>query len=126
LRAQPWPAPDSESEPFYQFSDNHFPGPDHDVRMAAGSTGSVVAAMMANAAIAVLKFVGFMLTGSPSMPAKAYHSVSDTGNQVLLLVGIRQSRRDATTTHPFGDGKAQFSIRFWCQYFCSGSPGGRA
>ena len=76
--------------------------------MASGSTGVVLAAMFANGGIAVLKFLGFLLTGSPSMLAETYHSISDTGNQVLLLVGIRASAREPTRTHPFGHGKAQF------------------
>ena len=70
--------------------------------MASGSTGVVVAAMFANGGIAVLKFLGFLLTGSPSMLAETYHSISDTGNQVLLLVGIKYSQREATQAHPFG------------------------
>lgn len=88
-----------------------------------GSTGVVVAAMIANGAIAVLKFVGFLLTGSPSMLAEAYHSVSDTGNQVLLLVGIRQSKREATRAHPFGYGKAQFFYAFLVSVLLFGIAG---
>ena len=55
----------------------------------AGSRSVVLAALVANGAIAVLKFVGFLLTASPSMLSETYHSISDTGNQVLLLVGLR-------------------------------------
>lgn len=91
--------------------------------MAAGSTGVVIAAMIANGAIAVLKFGGFLLTGSPSMLAEAYHSVSDTGNQVLLLVGIKQSNREATSTHPFGHGKAQFFYAFLVSVLLFGIAG---
>ena len=70
----------------------------------AGSKSVVIAAMIANGGIAVLKFFGFLLTGSPSMLAETYHSISDTGNQVLLLVGIKYSERSASSIHPFGYG----------------------
>ena len=91
--------------------------------MAGGSTGVVVAAMFANGGIAVLKFVGFLLTGSPSMLAETYHSISDTGNQVLLLVGIKYSQREATQAHPFGYGKAQFFYAFLVSVLLFGIAG---
>ncbi|MFB6092646.1 MAG: cation diffusion facilitator family transporter [Haloquadratum sp.] len=78
----------------------------------AGSRGVVLAALVANGAIAILKFVGFLLTGSPSMLSETYHSISDTGNQVFLLVGIRYSKKDTSRQHPFGYGKAQFFYSF--------------
>ena len=62
----------------------------------AGSRSVVLAALVANGAIAVLKFVGFLLTASPSMLSETYHSISDTGNQVFLLVGIRYSDKSAS------------------------------
>jgi cation diffusion facilitator family transporter len=74
----------------------------------AGSKSVVLAALFANGAIAVLKFLGFLVTGSPAMLSEVYHSVSDTGNQVFLLVGLRYGERSATRSHPFGYGKAQF------------------
>ena len=74
----------------------------------ASSTSVVLAALFANGAIAVLKFGGFLLTGSPAMLSETYHSVSDTGNQVFLLVGIKYGAQEATRSHPFGHGKAQF------------------
>jgi cation diffusion facilitator family transporter len=80
--------------------------------MAGNSTGVVVAALIANGAIAVLKFVGFLLTGSPAMLSETYHSISDTGNQVFLLVGIFYGRRERSDRHPFGYGKAQFFYSF--------------
>jgi cation diffusion facilitator family transporter len=89
----------------------------------AGSTGVVVAAMIANGAIAVLKFLGFLLTGSPSMLAETYHSISDTGNQVLLLVGIKYSQQEATRTHPFGYGRAQFFYAFLVSVLLFGIAG---
>jgi cation diffusion facilitator family transporter len=78
----------------------------------ASSKSVVLAALVANGAIAVLKFVGFTLTGSAAMLSETYHSVSDTGNQVFLLVGIRYSTREADRGHPFGYGKAQFFYAF--------------
>ena len=78
----------------------------------AGSRSVVLAALVANGAIAVLKFVGFLLTASPSMLSETYHSISDTGNQVLLLVGLRYGSREADRRHPFGYGKAQFFYSF--------------
>lgn len=89
----------------------------------AGSTGVVVAAMIANGAIAVLKFLGFLLTGSPSMLAETYHSISDTGNQVLLLVGIKYSQREADRTHPLGYGRAQFFYAFLVSVLLFGIAG---
>ncbi|WP_226482390.1 cation diffusion facilitator family transporter [Natrinema amylolyticum] len=74
----------------------------------ASSTSVVLAALFANGAIAILKFVGFTLTGSPAMLSETYHSISDTGNQVFLLVGIKYGAQEATRSHPFGHGKAQF------------------
>ncbi|MGZ0748481.1 cation diffusion facilitator family transporter [Haloparvum sp. AD34] len=89
----------------------------------AGSTGVVIAAMIANGGIAVLKFFGFLLTGSPSMLAETYHSISDTGNQVLLLVGIKYSEQEASETHPFGYGKAQFFYAFLVSVLLFGIAG---
>jgi len=74
----------------------------------ASSTSVVVAALIANGAIAILKFIGWTLTQSPAMLSEVYHSVSDTGNQVFLLVGIKYGGQDASRSHPFGYGKAQF------------------
>ncbi|QLK24716.1 cation diffusion facilitator family transporter [Natrinema zhouii] len=74
----------------------------------ASSTSVVLAALFANGAIAILKFGGFMLTGSPAMLSETYHSISDTGNQVFLLVGIKYGAQEANRSHPFGHGKAQF------------------
>lgn len=89
----------------------------------AGSKGVVIAAMIANGGIAILKFIGFLLTGSPSMLAETYHSVSDTGNQVLLLVGIKYSQQDASAAHPFGYGKAQFFYAFLVSVLLFGVAG---
>ncbi len=78
----------------------------------ASSKSVVIAALIANGAIAILKFIGFTITGSAAMLSETYHSISDTGNQVFLLVGLRYSGREADRGHPFGYGKAQFFYAF--------------
>jgi cation diffusion facilitator family transporter len=77
-----------------------------------GSTKAVVAALLANTGIAVVKFLAFLLTGASSMLAEAIHSVADSGNQVLLLLGGRQSRRRPTPEHPFGYGRERYIYAF--------------
>ncbi len=77
-----------------------------------GSTKAVVAALLANTGIAVTKFLAFLLTGASSMLAEAIHSVADSGNQVLLLLGGRKSRRQATAEHPFGFGRERYIYAF--------------
>ena len=72
---------------------------------AEGGTRAVIAALLANAFIALTKFAAWALTGASSMLAEAIHSVADSGNQVLLLVGGRRSKRGATAQHPFGYGR---------------------
>ncbi|MDS0295804.1 cation diffusion facilitator family transporter [Halogeometricum luteum] len=89
----------------------------------AGSRGVVIAALVANGAIAVLKFLGYLLTQSPSMLSETYHSLSDTGNQVFLLIGIRYSDREANRAHPFGYGKAQFFYAFLVSVLLFGIAG---
>jgi cation diffusion facilitator family transporter len=73
-------------------------------------TRAVVAALLANTGIAVAKFVGFLLTRSASMLAESVHSVADAGNQALLLLGQKRSRRAPTAEHPFGYGRERY---FW-------------
>jgi cation diffusion facilitator family transporter len=77
-----------------------------------GSTRAIVAALLANAGIAVAKFVGYLITGSSSMLAEAVHSVADTSNQGLLLFGQRQARREADSLHPFGYGRSRYFYSF--------------
>jgi cation diffusion facilitator family transporter len=72
----------------------------------------VVAALLANAGIAATKFLAFALTGISSMLAEAIHSVADAGNQCLLLLGGRKSRREATEVHPFGYGRERYIYAF--------------
>ncbi len=80
--------------------------------MAGGSTKTVVTALVANAGIAVAKFVGFLVTGSSSMLAESVHSVADSGNQGLLLIGGKRAQRDATRRHPFGYGRERYFYAF--------------
>lgn len=77
---------------------------------AGGGTRAIVAALFANLGMAIAKFVAFAFTGASSMLAEAIHSCADTGNQALLLLGGRLSRRDATPIHPFGYGRERY---FW-------------
>ncbi|MFP4174244.1 MAG: cation diffusion facilitator family transporter [Halobacteriales archaeon] len=72
----------------------------------------VIAALIANFLIAVAKFAAWSITGSSSMLSEAYHSVSDTGNQVLLLLGMRLGENGASRRHPFGRGKEQYFFAF--------------
>src|SRR6187431_3724650 len=77
-----------------------------------GGTKAVVAALAANVGIAITKFTAFALTGASSMLAEAIHSVADSGNQVLLLVGGKRSKRAATPEHPFGFGRDRYIYAF--------------
>lgn len=78
--------------------------------MQKDSKKAVIAALIANLLISIFKFAAALISGSSSMLAEAYHSVSDTFNQVLLLIGLKQSRKKPDAGHPFGHGKEQF---FW-------------
>ena len=77
-----------------------------------GGTKAVVAALTANIFIAVTKFAAWALTGASSMLAEAIHSVADSGNQVLLLVGGKRASREATPEHPFGYGRERYLFAF--------------
>lgn len=79
---------------------------------AEGGTKAVVAALSANLGIGLTKFVAFALTGASSMLAEAIHSVADSGNQVLLLVGGRRARQEATQDHPFGFSRYRYYYAF--------------
>lgn len=75
-----------------------------------GSRFAVIAALCANTAIAVAKFIAAAVTGSAAMLAEAIHSVADSSNQGMLLWGMAVSQRQGNTTHPFGRGK---EVYFW-------------
>jgi cation diffusion facilitator family transporter len=79
---------------------------------ASGGTRAIVAALLANAGIALAKFIGYLVTGSSSMLAESVHSVADTSNQGLLLLGGRTARRAATPEHPFGYGRDRYFYSF--------------
>ncbi|GHI95250.1 transporter [Streptomyces olivaceus] len=71
-----------------------------------------MAALLANLSIAVAKFVAFLFSGSSSMLAESVHSVADSGNQGLLLLGGKRAQREATPQHPFGFGRERYIYAF--------------
>src|SRR6202046_4528226 len=73
---------------------------------------AVFAAFAANLGIAVAKFVAFLLTGSASMLAEAVHSLADTGNELLLIIGRGRSNRPRSEEHPFGFGRERYFYGF--------------
>lgn len=77
-----------------------------------GSTRAIFAALGANTGIAITKFIAAAISGSASMFAEAIHSVADTGNQVLLLLGGKRAKRKATPNHPFGYGRSRYIYAF--------------
>jgi len=78
--------------------------------MQEGSRKAIVAAFFANLGIAVAKFTGFVLTGSAGLLAESGHSLADTGNQALLMLGSKRGKRPADRAHPFGYGSERY---FW-------------
>jgi cation diffusion facilitator family transporter len=78
--------------------------------MQEASRRAIVAAFAANLGIAVAKFLGFAFTGAASMLAEAVHSVADTANQGLLMLGGSRAKQPATAEHPFGYGRERY---FW-------------
>ncbi|MCF6524000.1 cation diffusion facilitator family transporter [Streptomyces sp. JJ36] len=79
---------------------------------ASGGTKAIVAALGANLSIAAAKFVAFAFSGSSSMLAEGVHSVADSGNQALLLVGGRKAKKAASEEHPFGYGRERYIYSF--------------
>ena len=77
-----------------------------------GGTKAVVAALIANTGIAITKFIAWGMTGSSSMLSEAIHSVADSGNQLLLLVGGKRSKRAADEEHQFGYGRTRYVYAF--------------
>jgi cation diffusion facilitator family transporter len=78
----------------------------------SGGSKAILAALGANLGIAVTKFIAFAVSGSSSMLAESIHSFADSGNQLLLLLGGRQSRKEADREHPFGYGRERYVYAF--------------
>jgi len=79
---------------------------------AEGGTKAIVAAMSANLGIAIVKFLAFLLSGATSMLAESVHSLADTTNQILLIVGNANARKKADQEHPFGYGRSRYVYAF--------------
>ncbi|MET0734566.1 MAG: cation diffusion facilitator family transporter [Microbacterium sp.] len=79
---------------------------------ASGGSRAIFAAFLANMGIALAKFIAWFLSGSASMLAEAIHSVADSGNQLLLMLGGRKARREADFAHPFGYGRERYVYAF--------------
>ncbi|MBG0739335.1 cation diffusion facilitator family transporter [Paeniglutamicibacter antarcticus] len=79
---------------------------------SSGGSKAIVAALVANVSIAILKFIAFLLTASSSMLAESIHSLADSGNQLLLLAGRKRSKRQASAEHPFGYGRERYIYAF--------------
>src|SRR5688572_33022536 len=79
---------------------------------ASGGGKAIMAAFLANMGIAVAKFIAWFLSGSASMLAEAIHSVADSGNQLLLMLGGRQAKKRADREHPFGYGRERYVYAF--------------
>ena len=78
--------------------------------MTEGSKKAIIAAFFANLGIAIAKFVGFLITSSAGLLAEAFHSLADTGNQGLLMLGGKRASRKPDAEHPFGYGRERY---FW-------------
>jgi cation diffusion facilitator family transporter len=77
-----------------------------------GSNRAIIAALLANLAIALTKFLAWVFSGSSSMLAESVHSLADTGNQGLLLLGGRKAKKKADDAHPFGYGRERYVYAF--------------
>ncbi|MFB2586417.1 cation diffusion facilitator family transporter [Herbiconiux liukaitaii] len=79
---------------------------------ASGGTRAIIAALLANVGIAIAKFVAYLISGSSSMLAESVHSLADSGNQLLLLLGGRKAKKRADKEHPFGYGRERYVYAF--------------
>jgi cation diffusion facilitator family transporter len=79
---------------------------------ASGGGKAIIAAFLANLGIALAKFVAWFFSGSASMLAEGIHSLADSGNQILLLLGGRKARKKADVEHPFGYGRERYVYAF--------------
>lgn len=77
-----------------------------------GSMRAIIAALLANLGIAITKFIAYAFSGAASMLAEAVHSLADSGNQLLLILGSRRARKKATAEHPFGYGRSRYVFAF--------------
>ncbi len=93
---------------------------------AGGSTLTIVSSIVANLAIAVLKFIASVFTGSAAMLSEGIHSVIDTVNGLLLLLGVKRSKKGADKMHPFGHGKEIYFWSFVVSIFIFALGGGMA
>lgn len=94
--------------------------------MVSGSKKAIYAALLGNLGIAISKFIAFLFSASPSMLSESFHSFSDTGNQILLLIGLKTSLKKPDERHPFGYGKDQFFWSFVVSTMLFGISGGLA
>jgi cation diffusion facilitator family transporter len=79
---------------------------------ASGGNKAIVAALLANLGIALTKFIAWFVSGSSSMLAEGVHSLADSGNQLLLMLGGRQAKKRADKEHPFGYGRERYVYAF--------------
>jgi cation diffusion facilitator family transporter len=79
---------------------------------ASGGNKAIIAALLANSGIAVTKFIAFLVSGSSAMLAESVHSLADSGNQGLLLLGGKQAKKQADAEHPFGYGRERYVYAF--------------
>lgn len=79
---------------------------------AEGGNRAIIAALLANVGIAITKFIAWAFSGSSSMLAEGVHSLADSGNQLLLLLGGRKAQREADADHPFGYGRERYVYAF--------------
>jgi cation diffusion facilitator family transporter len=77
-----------------------------------GTTKSIVVALGANVGIAIAKFAGYLMTGSSAMLAESLHSLADSINELLLMIGKRQARKSPDTLHQFGYGRSRYFYSF--------------
>jgi len=95
--------------------------------MTEGNSKRVVyVGLIANLAIAIAKYIAAFATGSSSMLAEAFHSTADSGNEILLLIGIRRSARPPDPLHPFGHGKLLYFYALLVAVYIFGVGGGLA
>ena len=78
----------------------------------SGSMRAIIAALLANIGIAITKFIAAAFSGSASMLAEGIHSLADSANQVLLIIGGKRAKRAATAAHPFGYGRSRYIYAF--------------